>query len=44
MHAPIVSLLRPGRVIIDWKEAIAIKRGMARFDEDGCVVLVEESE
>jgi F-type H+-transporting ATPase subunit epsilon len=42
MHAPIVSLLRPGRIIIDWKERIPIARGMARFDNDECVVLVEE--
>ena len=42
MHAPIVSLLRPGNVIVDWKEKFAIKRGMARFANEECVVLVEE--
>ena len=42
MHAPIVSLLRPGNVIIDWKEAIPIKSGMVKFDRNECVILVEE--
>jgi len=42
-HVPIVSLLKPGNVIVDWKTTIPIKNGMVKFDQDGgCVVLVEE--
>ena len=41
-HAPIVSLLRPGSVVVDWKTRIPIKRGMVRFDRNECVILVEE--
>ena len=41
-HAPIVSLLRPGRVSVDWKMSIPIKRGMVKFDHNECTVLVEE--
>ena len=41
-HAPIVSLLRPGNVVIDWKTAIPIKKGMVKFDRNECVILVEE--
>jgi F-type H+-transporting ATPase subunit epsilon len=41
-HAPIVSLLRPGRVVIDWRTAIPIKRGMVKFDNNDCMLLVEE--
>jgi len=41
-HAPIVSLLRPGRVVLDGKKVIPIKRGMVRFDNNECMILVEE--
>jgi F-type H+-transporting ATPase subunit epsilon len=41
-HAPIVSLLRPGRIVVDWKVAIPIKRGMVKFDNNECKALVEE--
>ena len=41
-HAPIVSLLRPGHVVLDWERAIKIKQGMVRFDDNECVILIEE--
>ena len=41
-HAPIVSILRPGRVIIDGSRGIPIKRGMVKFDNNECMILVEE--
>jgi F-type H+-transporting ATPase subunit epsilon len=41
-HAPIVSLLRPGEVIVDWEQRIPIKRGMVKFDKNECMILVEE--
>ena len=41
-HAPIVSLLKPGKVIVDWKTSIPIKQGMVKFDHNECMVLVEE--
>ena len=41
-HAPIVSLLRPGEVIIDWKIKVPIKQGMVKFDDNVCTVLIEE--
>lgn len=41
-HAPIVSLLCPGNVLIDWETAIPIKRGMVKFDNNECMILVEE--
>ena len=41
-HAPIVSLLRPGDVVLDWEQKIPIKRGMVRFYNNECVMLVEE--
>ena len=42
MHAPIVSLLKPGKVIVDWERTILIKNGMLKFDHDECMILVEE--
>ena len=41
-HAPIVSLLKPGNVVLDWKQSIPIKRGMVKFDAGSCVMLVDE--
>lgn len=41
-HAPIVSLLVAGTVIVDWETRIPIKNGMVRFDNNECVILVEE--
>ena len=42
-HAPIVSLLRPGNVVVDGSRNIPINRGMVRFSGDDCVILVEEA-
>ena len=41
-HAPVVSMLTAGHVIVDWKERIPIQRGMVRFLNNECVILVEE--
>ena len=41
-HAPIVSLLRRGEVGVDGRNRIPIKKGMVRFDNNECVILVEE--
>ncbi len=41
-HVPIVSLLRSGNVVVDWKNNIPIRRGMVKFDRNECMILVEE--
>jgi F-type H+-transporting ATPase subunit epsilon len=41
-HVPIVSLLRPGNVIVDWEHVIPVKGGMVKFDRNECTILVEE--
>lgn len=41
-HAPIVSLLRRGNVVVDWRRSIPIKRGMIKYDNNECMILVEE--
>ena len=41
-HVPIVSLLRPGHVVVDGKTEIRIKKGMVKFDRNECMILVEE--
>ncbi len=42
-HAPIVSLLRTGNVLVDGVRKIPIERGMLTFDRNECIILVEES-
>ena len=41
-HVPIVSLLRPGQVVVDGETTIDIKRGMVKFFNNECMILVEE--
>jgi F-type H+-transporting ATPase subunit epsilon len=41
-HAPIVSLLNRGEVILDWEKKIPITRGMVKFDRNECMILVEQ--
>lgn len=40
-HAPIVSVLRKGRIVIDGVKFIKISGGVARFDQNALVVLAE---
>lgn len=40
-HAPIVSLLRAGSVIIDGKTTIPVSKGMVKFDREECVILAD---
>lgn len=41
-HAPILSLLREGVIVVDWKTRIPIRKGMVRFAENECVILLEQ--
>jgi len=41
-HAPVISLLKEGEIVIDWDIRIPIKRGMMRFIGEACVVLLEQ--
>jgi F0F1-type ATP synthase epsilon subunit len=41
-HTPIVSLLKEGDVIVNWETKIPIKKGLMKFFNNDCVVLVEE--
>lgn len=43
-HAPIVSLLQQGEIVVDWKERIPIKKGMVRFSDGECVILLDEQQ
>ncbi len=41
-HAPIVSLLAKGELVLDWKKTIPVSAGMIKFDNNECTILVEE--
>ncbi|MEI6514745.1 MAG: hypothetical protein WCO77_02100 [bacterium] len=41
-HVPIISLLNEGEIVVDWKTRIPIRKGMVRFMDDECVILLEE--
>jgi F0F1-type ATP synthase epsilon subunit len=40
-HYPVLTLLREGNLIIDWKEMISINRGVLKFLRNDCVAIVE---
>lgn len=41
-HSPLISVLKEGSIIIDWRWGIPIKKGLARFLQNSLIVLVEE--
>ena len=41
LHSPIVSLLKKGRIVIDWKKGISILRGAVKVSGDELVAIVE---
>ena len=41
-HKPIISLLKHGEIIIDWKKSVAIRKGVAKMSRGEFVALVEE--
>ena len=41
LHKPIVSLLKKGKIIIDWKKEIPIKCGAIRMSGSELVAVVE---
>ena len=41
-HAPILSLLKEGEIVVDWKTRIPIKKGMVRYLDGECVILLDE--
>ena len=41
LHRPIVSMLKKGKIIIDWNKEIPIKRGAVRMEGDELVAVVE---
>jgi len=43
-HYPVLSFLREGEIIIDWKYSIAIKKGIVKFFKGDCVILLELAE
>jgi F-type H+-transporting ATPase subunit epsilon len=43
-HAPILSLLKAGEIVVDWKTRIPIKKGMVRFCDGECVILLDEQD
>lgn len=40
-HAPLISLLKEGDVVIDNKTYIPIKNGVVKFANNECIVLAE---
>lgn len=41
LHSPLVSLLKKGKIIIDWKKGISINRGAVKVSAYELVAVVE---
>jgi F-type H+-transporting ATPase subunit epsilon len=41
-HKPIISRLRRGEIVLDWKQRIPVSGGIVRVHRDEVVVLVEQ--
>ncbi|MDD5136331.1 MAG: hypothetical protein PHX20_08260 [Candidatus Omnitrophica bacterium] len=42
LHAPIVSLLKKGKIVVNWEKRFPIKQGAVRMSGDTLVAVVEE--
>ncbi len=42
LHKPIISLLRDGKILIDWAKEIPIKKGAVKMERNELVAIVEE--
>lgn len=40
-HYPVIGILKPGKIVIDWKESVSIKSGLLRFFANDCIILIE---
>lgn len=40
-HYPVLSRLRYGEILIDWKYAVPIDKGVLRFFKNECVIVCE---
>ena len=40
-HAPIISLLRKGEVTIDWERKFPVSKGIVKFYENECLILLD---
>ena len=41
-HKPIISLLREGQIVLDWKKTVPLKKGIVKAFHNEVVVLIEE--
>ncbi len=43
-HYSVLSLLKQGQVIMDWKYFIDVRKGILKFFKNDCVIIVELDE
>lgn len=41
-HKPVMSLLKEGQIILDWKKAVSLRRGIVKSFHNEVVALIEE--
>ena len=41
-HKPVMSLLKEGQIILDWKKTVPLKRGIVKLFHNEVVALIEE--
>jgi F0F1-type ATP synthase epsilon subunit len=41
-HKPLIALLKSGHIIINWEEALKIRKGVVMVHQDELIAMVEE--
>ncbi len=41
-HYPVLGIVKPGHIVIDWKTTIPTRGGVLRFFANECIIMVEE--
>ena len=41
-HKPIMSLLKKGQIVLDWKKTVPLKKGIVKVFHNEVVALIEE--
>ncbi|MFH1476881.1 MAG: hypothetical protein ABIH24_05260 [Verrucomicrobiota bacterium] len=41
-HKPIMSLLKAGQIVLDWKKTVLLKKGIVKVFHNEVVALIEE--
>lgn len=42
-HSPLISVLREGQIVVNWKAALPVSSGLVKFFNNECTILIEDT-